>query len=265
MRRRHRLLFSIVLLSALAMAGADAFADERLRARVDCVPAAERLVHDCTIELTGRKSGKPIEGAEIVINAYMPTMPMVHNVPPVTASPAGKPGLYMARLHLEMVGEWALKLHISGPHRDLIVTKIIFGTGAADAGHGNREPKYLGYADQTDRRLVRRGRAVFAEHCSACHGANLEGELAAGGTPPEGEPAAPPLNGTAHAWHHADGELFVMVKDGPGALVSDRPSRMPAFGAVLADAYIWAIVAYIKTVWPMDVQARHAELFVRGD
>ncbi len=40
-RRRHRLLFSIVLLSALAMAGADAFADERLRARVDCVLPAK--------------------------------------------------------------------------------------------------------------------------------------------------------------------------------------------------------------------------------
>jgi hypothetical protein len=44
----------------------------------------------------------------------------------VKAKPAGKPGEYTARLELEMHGEWALKLNVRGPARDVIVKKIDF-------------------------------------------------------------------------------------------------------------------------------------------
>jgi hypothetical protein len=56
----------------------------------------------------------------------MPSMPMAHNLKPVKALPGKNPGEYRARLELEMHGEWAVKLRISGPVRDQIVKKMRF-------------------------------------------------------------------------------------------------------------------------------------------
>jgi hypothetical protein len=44
----------------------------------------------------------------------------------VKARPAKNPGEYEARLDLEMPGEWAVKLRISGPVRDQVVKKMHF-------------------------------------------------------------------------------------------------------------------------------------------
>ena len=96
-------------------------AAERLDSDVSCRATDRNLVYDCTIVLKGKKSGEPIEGAEISIFADMPSMPMAHNVPPVTAKAASEPGVYRARLRIEMLGEWTLRLQISGSVRDLIV------------------------------------------------------------------------------------------------------------------------------------------------
>lgn len=118
--------FLTILLGAVVHA-APVQAAERPQAKTECKPTDKPLVYDCTITLTGRKSGKPIEGAKLAINADMPSMPMAHNVPPVTATAGGAPGVYKARLTLEMHGEWLLKIRVSGPARDLLLEKITFG------------------------------------------------------------------------------------------------------------------------------------------
>ena len=115
----------IRLLLALLLA-APAQAAERAKAEIDCRPAGEALLYDCAIRLTGAKSRAPIEGVEITLGADMPSMPMAHAVPPVEAEPAGEPGLYRARLRLEMPGDWALKLRLSGPVRDQLVKVLHF-------------------------------------------------------------------------------------------------------------------------------------------
>lgn len=121
--------FMIVLASsaALGAAGVPATAAERPKAKTECAATDKPLVYDCTITLSGRKSGAPIEGAKLVVNADMPAMPMAHNVKPVTATPAGTPGVYRVRLTLEMHGEWLVKIRVSGPTRDLLVEKLMFG------------------------------------------------------------------------------------------------------------------------------------------
>ncbi len=127
-----------LLLCAVAAAfvlPATARAGERVKAKVDCQPAGKRLVYDCTIMLMGRKSGKPIDNAKIVVNADMPSMAMAHIVRPVNATATGKPGMYRAKIQLEMYGEWALKLDVSGPTRDRLIHKAHFGAPAgAKAG-----------------------------------------------------------------------------------------------------------------------------------
>ena len=116
-----RLLAALALLAAALPAAA-----QRLAADVDCKPTKHDLVYDCRIALKEAKSGKPVSGAEVSIGADMPSMPMAHNVKPVKAKPGAAPGEYDARIELEMYGEWALKLNVRGPARDVIVKKLDF-------------------------------------------------------------------------------------------------------------------------------------------
>jgi hypothetical protein len=114
-----------LLAAALAVLASPAAA-QRLAADIDCKPTQQALVYDCRIALRESGSGKPVSGAEISVGADMPSMPMVHNVKPVKAVPTNQPGEYLARIELEMHGEWALKLSVRSPVRDVIVMKIDF-------------------------------------------------------------------------------------------------------------------------------------------
>ncbi len=121
-------------------------AAERARADVECAPSDRKLVYDCTIMLTGRKSGTAMDGVEFTVKTNMPSMPMAHNMKPVKAVPAGKPGMYRARIELEMHGEWILKMDVSKPARDTIIHKMHFGasegeSGSPDMKHGKHEIK----------------------------------------------------------------------------------------------------------------------------
>ena len=127
-------LATCVLAAAAVSLTGPALAGERAKADVQCQATAAKLIYDCTIMLMGKKSGAPIAGAEITIKADMATMAMAHNVVPVKAVPGAKPGHYVARLELEMYGEWTLTLDVSGPTRDRVVKKLLFGTEVGQAG-----------------------------------------------------------------------------------------------------------------------------------
>ena len=130
-----RTSIAVLVLSAMLMAGGPALAGERVAADISCEAAAERLTYDCMIMLKGKKSGEPVEGAEVVIKADMSSMPLAHNVRPVMAVPGSMPGHYTATLELEMLGEWALTLDVSGPMRDRVVKKLDFGADSGEIEH----------------------------------------------------------------------------------------------------------------------------------
>ncbi len=138
---------TFIAASAMLVLSSAASAGERAKADVDCKATDEKLVYDCTITLMNKKSGDPIPGAKIVVKANMPSMPMAHNAAPVTAIAMGKPGTYHARLKLEMHGEWALTIDVSGPLRDRLVKKLRLGErgtmkhGEAEMKHGEAKPK----------------------------------------------------------------------------------------------------------------------------
>ena len=130
-------IVAVLVVAGLAQLPVLAGADERKAAEVECAPVEqEALVYDCTIALTGRKSGTPIPDAEFTVGADMPSMPGAHSVRPVPAEPHGAPGTYRARIELEMTGEWALKLDFTRPSRDRVVRKLHFG---ATKSHGRHE------------------------------------------------------------------------------------------------------------------------------
>ena len=125
----------VVVAAAILALPVALHAGERAAADVSCTPTDQKFVYDCMIMLKGKKSGTPMTDAKIVIHADMPSMPRAHTVRPVTAMPMGMPGQYHAKVELEMHGDWALTLEVSGPIRDKLVMKLRFGEGGDHAGH----------------------------------------------------------------------------------------------------------------------------------
>lgn len=117
-------------------------------------------------------------------------------------------------------------------------------------------------ADPGDAKQVALGKNVYDKHCAACHGANLEGQPRWQSRLPSGRMPAPPHDASGHTWHHPDELLFGMTKDGlvPGKYAPPGyQSDMPAFAGTLSDDEIWAVLAYIKSRWPPEIQRAQRE------
>ena len=132
-----------VIVLATLLSGTVAYSAERVAADVSCNPASGNLVYRCNIVLTGRDSGNPVENAGVIVKFSMPSMPMAHNVPPVKAEPGSMPGHFTATFELEMTGEWALTLDVSGPVRDRLIRKVNFGSSKSmrDREHGRHKDR----------------------------------------------------------------------------------------------------------------------------
>lgn len=92
---------------------------------------------------------------------------------------------------------------------------------------------------------VEKGKTLFLANCASCHGAAAQGTqdwrtpLANGNYPP------PPLNGTAHTWHHPLQGLKLTVQNGGQAL----GGTMPGFGGILSEADQEAVISYFQSRW----------------
>lgn len=110
-----------------------------------------------------------------------------------------------------------------------------------------------------DASVVKQGAEIYAETCAACHGENLEGEPNWQQPKDTGRMPAPPHDQTGHTWHHKDQLLFAITKFGIAKL-SNNPNYetdMPIFEDVLSDDEIIAVLAFIKSKWPAEIQERH--------
>lgn len=99
--------------------------------------------------------------------------------------------------------------------------------------------------------VVMNGAKLFAKNCARCHGPRAEGFVnwqqrdASGNFPP------PPLDGSAHTWHHPRPQLVNTIKNGGRA--------MPPFGSVLTDTEVSNIIDYLLSLWPDEIYAAWAE------
>jgi mono/diheme cytochrome c family protein len=103
------------------------------------------------------------------------------------------------------------------------------------------------------------GQDVYAQNCASCHGANLEGQPNWKRRLENGRMPAPPHDESGHTWHHSDQDLFAITKLGVGGVVAGYESDMLAFGDILSDEEIAAVLAFIKSTWPerqREVQAQ---------
>ena len=102
------------------------------------------------------------------------------------------------------------------------------------------------------------GESTFAQHCAACHG-----EAAQGLTQdwrqrlPNGKFPAPPLNGSAHAWHHSPKTLLRTINEGGVKL----GGWMPGFKDQLSEREKQALIDYIYHLWPESIKRRYDKQF----
>ncbi len=104
---------------------------------------------------------------------------------------------------------------------------------------------------------VARGEKLFLEHCTACHGRNAEATPNWKQTDANGNYPPPPLDGTAHAWHHDLEILRRTIRQGGKPL----GGQMPAFEDKLDAAAIDAVIAFFQSKWPDEIYQRWAGRF----
>ncbi|MGI9419173.1 MAG: c-type cytochrome [Geminicoccaceae bacterium] len=109
--------------------------------------------------------------------------------------------------------------------------------------------------DASDLDQVAFGSRVYSRICANCHGAELDGQLGWQDPLKDGTRLAPAHSTEGETWRRTDETLFEVVKFGGESLKPDgKVSRMPGFEKKLTDDEIWAVIAFIKSTWPADIQ-----------
>jgi mono/diheme cytochrome c family protein len=93
---------------------------------------------------------------------------------------------------------------------------------------------------------VKTGEHVFKQHCSSCHGDQAQGVVKDWKQPlANGKYPAPPLNGSAHAWHHRLKALDGTIQRG-GIPIG---GTMPSFKGKLTQHERLQAIAYFQNFW----------------
>lgn len=112
-----------------------------------------------------------------------------------------------------------------------------------------------------DQSAVDRGSSLFKQNCSSCHGVDAELTLDWKKTGSNGQYPPPPLNGTAHAWHHSKEVLKKTIQEGGLKL----GGTMPPFKSKLSDEDLDAVIAYFQSKWPDDLYRKWADQYPPSD
>ena len=105
-----------------------------------------------------------------------------------------------------------------------------------------------------DQATVDQGAKLYSQNCASCHGINAEGTADWKKTDANGNFPPPPLNGSAHAWHHNKELLKRTIREG-GAKIG---GLMPGFADKLSDEEMNAVIAYFQSKWPDSVYQKWA-------
>ncbi len=109
-----------------------------------------------------------------------------------------------------------------------------------------------------DQATLNKGSTVFQLNCASCHKANAEGTLNWKTTDNQGKLPPPPLNGTAHAWHHDKETLTYTIREGGVRL----GGTMPAFKDKLSGSDIEAAISYFQSKWPEELYQKWENRFL---
>jgi len=107
-----------------------------------------------------------------------------------------------------------------------------------------------------DPQQVANGAAVFRTHCATCHGDRAQGVFNWQQPGKDGKYPPPPLDGSAHAWHHPMAALKDVIRNGTLRL----GGNMPPWRDKLTDAEIEAAIAYFQSLWPAEIYQAWADI-----
>jgi len=107
---------------------------------------------------------------------------------------------------------------------------------------------------------VAAGEPLYQSYCAACHAS--DGSATDDWRTPgaDGNYPPPPLNGTAHTWHHPLEVLDDTIINGGIAF----GGVMPGFGEALGEEDRYAIIAWFQSLWSEDIYASWLEIEVRS-
>ena len=96
---------------------------------------------------------------------------------------------------------------------------------------------------------IARGAEVFRQNCASCHGDRAQGALNWQKPGADGKYPPPPLNGSAHSWHHPFAQLKQTIQEGTLRL----GGSMPPWRGKLTDADIEAVILHFQSLWPAEI------------
>ena len=96
-----------------------------------------------------------------------------------------------------------------------------------------------------DPKRATNGKMLYQIHCFRCHGENAQGTENWHRKDPSGNFPPPPLDGSAHTWHHPQAQLITIIQTGG--------SGMPSFSEQLEPHEIGDIIVWLQSFWPDDL------------
>lgn len=103
---------------------------------------------------------------------------------------------------------------------------------------------------------VERGRGLYLAHCAVCHAADGSATSDWRKPGPDGHYPPPPLNGSAHTWHHSLALLDDTIANGGEPF----GGVMPGFAIVLDASERQAVIAWFQSLWPDEIYDRWLEI-----
>ena len=103
---------------------------------------------------------------------------------------------------------------------------------------------------------VEAGEPLYQTYCAVCHAPDGSATADWRALDENGNYPPPPLNGTAHTWHHPLDLLSNTIAEGGTAF----GGVMPGFGAVLSVDDRLSIIAWFQSLWSDDIYHRWAEI-----
>jgi mono/diheme cytochrome c family protein len=100
-----------------------------------------------------------------------------------------------------------------------------------------------------DTTQIERGRTVYLAHCTHCHGQNGEGTPDWRKTGADGKYPPPPLNGSAHTWHHSTEVLKKTILE----VTPPELGSMPAWKDKLTEQQVDEVIVWIISLWPDEI------------
>ena len=135
----------------------------------------------------------------------------------------------------------------------VLLPGLVFLGGCLDAPLGGRANNA---AHGLDPVRIARGAEIYRQNCATCHGERAQGAFGWERPGADGKYPPPPLDGSAHAWHHPYAQLKQTIREGTLRL----GGSMPAWKGKLSEADTEAVIAWFQSTWPEPIYAAWADI-----